>query len=72
MKITVTGPVVHLCPYVDEVDHYAPALQAIGVEGIEIVASRGSLTTRRATPFASLTELRPTPAVGSAFARVRL
>ena len=34
------------------------------------MASRGSLGGMRPTPFAALTELRPTPAVDAAFARV--
>ena len=56
--------------YVDEADRYARALQTIGATGIEVVASRGSLDAMRVTPFAALTELRPTPAVDAAFARV--
>ena len=56
--------------YVDEADRYAKALEAIGATRIEIVASRGSLGATRVTPFAALTELRPTPAVDAAFARV--
>jgi feruloyl-CoA synthase len=56
--------------YVDEAERYAKALEAIGATGVEIVASRGTLPTARTTPFASLTELRPTPAVDAAFARV--
>ncbi len=63
--------------YLDEADRYAKALQAIGVAA-EIVASRGSLGdgagsvpgATRVTPFSSLTEVRPTPAVDAAFARV--
>jgi feruloyl-CoA synthase len=56
--------------YVDEADRYAKALDAIGATGIEIVASRGSLGAIRPTPFSALTDLRPTPAVDAAFARV--
>ena len=56
--------------YVDDAERYAKALEAIGATDIEIVASRGSLGARRVTPFAVLTELRPTPAVDAAFARV--
>ncbi len=56
--------------YVDEAGRYATALEAIGATRIEIVASRGSLDATRATPFAALTELRPTPEVDAAFARV--
>jgi feruloyl-CoA synthase len=56
--------------YVDEADRYAKALQAIGADKVEVVASRGSLGEKRPTPFAALTELRPTPAVDAAFARV--
>jgi feruloyl-CoA synthase len=56
--------------YVDEAERYAKALEAIGATDIEIVASRGSLGARRVTPFAALTELRSTPAVDAAFARV--
>ena len=56
--------------YVDEAERYAKALEAIGATRVEIVASRGSLGATRVTPFAALTELRPTPAVDAAFARV--
>jgi feruloyl-CoA synthase len=56
--------------YVDDTERYAKALQAIGADRLEIVASRGQLSTKRTTPFASLTELRPTPTVDAAFARV--
>jgi feruloyl-CoA synthase len=37
---------------------------------VEVVASRGSLGATRVTPFSTLTEVRPTPAVDTAFARV--
>jgi feruloyl-CoA synthase len=56
--------------YVDEADRYAKALAAIGATGVEVVASRGSLAGARTTPFATLTEVRPTPAVDAAFAEV--
>ena len=56
--------------YVDEADRYAKALQAIGADAVEVVASRGSLPGRRVTPIASLLDLRPTRAVDAAFARV--
>ena len=57
--------------YVDEADRYAKALEAIGaVPHVEVVASRGSLGATRVTPFSTLTEVRPTPAVEAAFARV--
>ncbi len=56
--------------YVDEADRYAKALEAIGATRLEIVASRGSLGATRVTPFSTLTEVRPTPAVEEAFARV--
>jgi feruloyl-CoA synthase len=56
--------------YVDEADRYAKALDKIGATRLEIVASRGSLGADRVTPFSTLTEVRPTPAVDAAFARV--
>ncbi len=56
--------------YVDEADRYAKAIEAIGATRLEIVASRGSLGATRLTPFSTLTEVRPTPAVDAAFARV--
>ncbi len=57
--------------YVDEADRYAKALEAIGaVPHVEVVASRGSLGATRVTPFSTLTEVRPTPAVDAAFAKV--
>jgi feruloyl-CoA synthase len=56
--------------YVDDASAYAKALAAIGATRIEIVATRGSLRDTRLTPFATLTEVRPTPAVDAAFARV--
>src|SRR5262245_30770745 len=56
--------------YVDEADRYAKALNKIGATRLEIVASRGSLGADRVTPFSTLTEVRPTPAVDAAFARV--
>ena len=37
---------------------------------VEVVASRGSLGATRVTPFSTLTEVRPTPAVDAAFAKV--
>jgi feruloyl-CoA synthase len=56
--------------YVDEADRYAHALQTIGATGVEIIASRGRLAGHALTPFSALSELRPTPAVDAAFARV--
>jgi feruloyl-CoA synthase len=60
--------------YLDEADRYAKALEAIGVPGVEIVASRGSLACAqggaRVTPLSALAEVRPTPAVDAAFAKV--
>ena len=56
--------------YVDEADRYAKALETVGATNIEVVASRGSLGETRVTPFATLTEVRPTPAVDAAFAKV--
>jgi feruloyl-CoA synthase len=60
--------------YLDEADRYARALQSIGAAGVEIVSSRGSLGdgagAPRVTPFSTLTEVRPTPAVDAAFAKV--
>jgi len=56
--------------YLDEADRYAKALDAIGATGVEVAASRGSLGATRVTPFSTLTEVRPTPAVDAAFARV--
>jgi feruloyl-CoA synthase len=56
--------------YVDDASAYAKALEAIGASRIEIVASRGSLGAIKLTPFSTLTEVRPTPAVDAAFARV--
>jgi feruloyl-CoA synthase len=56
--------------YVDEADRYAKALPAIGADAVEVVASRGGLPGRRVTAISSLLELRPTPAVDAAFARV--
>jgi feruloyl-CoA synthase len=56
--------------YVDEADRYAKALETIGATRLEVVASRGGLGATGVTPFSTLTELRPTPAVDEAFARV--
>ena len=56
--------------YVDEADRYARALEAIGATRLEIVASRGSLGATRVTPFSTMAEVRPTPAVEEAFQRV--
>ena len=56
--------------YVDEADRYAKALETIGATSIEVVASRGSLGEKRVTPFSTLTDVRPTPAVDAAFAKV--
>ncbi len=56
--------------YVDEADRYAKALVTIGATHVEVVASRGSLGGAGVTPFATLTDVRPTPAVDSAFAKV--
>jgi feruloyl-CoA synthase len=53
--------------YLDEADRYAKALEAIGALRGEVVASRGSA---RVTPFSTLTDVRPTPAVDAAFAKV--
>jgi feruloyl-CoA synthase len=56
--------------YVDEADRYAKALATIGATRIEVVASRGSLGDTRVTSFSTLAEVRPTPAVDAAFAKV--
>ncbi len=58
--------------YLDEADRYAKAIETIGLPaGVEIVASRGSLSGgRRVTPLSDLAEVRPTPAVDAAFAEV--
>jgi feruloyl-CoA synthase len=56
--------------YLDDADRYAKAMAAIGACGIEIVASRGSLGGAHVTAFSTLAEVRPTPAVDAAFARV--
>ena len=58
--------------YLDEADRYAKALATLGVPaGVEIVASRGNLGgVAPVTPFSALAEVRPTPAVDAAFARV--
>jgi feruloyl-CoA synthase len=56
--------------YVDEADRYAKALEAIGATRLEIVASHGSLGATRITPFSTMAEVRPTPAVDEAFQRV--
>jgi feruloyl-CoA synthase len=56
--------------YVDEAERYAKALEAIGATRVEVVASRGSLGATQVTPFATLTEVLPTPAVDAAFAEV--
>jgi len=58
--------------YLDEADRYAKALETLGVPAdVEIVASRGTLGSVAAvTPLSTLTEVRPTPAVDAAFARV--
>ena len=56
--------------YVDDASAYAKALEAIGATRVEIVASHGSLAAKALTPFSTLTEVRPTPAVDAAFARV--
>ena len=53
--------------YVDEADRYAKALETTGATCVEVVASRGSLGATRVTPFSTLTEVRPTPAVEAAF-----
>ena len=53
--------------YLDAADRYAKALEAIGASSVEVVASAGGAGV---TPFAALTELRPTPAVDAAFAAV--
>jgi feruloyl-CoA synthase len=63
----LVGPAV---VYVDDASAYAKALDAIGASRIEIVASCGSLGATKLTPFSTLTEVRPTPAVDAAFARV--
>lgn len=56
--------------YVDEAERYAKALESIGAGGVEVVASRGSLPGRRVTSFSSLCDVRPSPQVDDAFARV--
>ena len=56
--------------YVDEAERYEKALEAIGAGKVELVASRGSLPNRRVTSFSSLMDVRPTPQVDEAFARV--
>jgi feruloyl-CoA synthase len=58
--------------YLDEAERYARALDTLGVPaGAEIVASRGSLGgLAHVTPLSALAEVRPTPAVDAAFAKV--
>lgn len=56
--------------YVDDAERYARALEVIGAGSVEIVASRGSLPGRRVTTFSSLMDVRPSPQVDEAFARV--
>jgi feruloyl-CoA synthase len=56
--------------YVDDAGTYAKALEAIGATRAGIVVSRGSLASTKLTPFSALTDVRPTPAVDAAFARV--
>ena len=56
--------------YVDEVQRYAKALETIGATSVEIVASKGNLDGTRVTPFTTLMEVRPTPAVDAAFAKI--
>ena len=58
--------------YLDQADRYAKAVETVGVPAdVEIVASRGSLDGGpRVTPLSALTEVRATPAVDTAFARV--
>jgi feruloyl-CoA synthase len=58
--------------YLDEADRYTKALETIGrPAGMEIVASRGRLGGGvRVTPVSDLAEVRPTPAVDAAFAKV--
>ncbi|HEX6000143.1 MAG TPA: feruloyl-CoA synthase [Hyphomicrobiaceae bacterium] len=56
--------------YLDEADRYAKALETIGLKGVEVVASRGRLGGTRVTPLSALIEVRPTPAVDAAFAKV--
>ncbi len=56
--------------YVDDADRYAKALEAIGATRLEIVASKGGTGGPRLTPISALTDVRPTPAVDVAFARV--
>jgi feruloyl-CoA synthase len=56
--------------YVDEIDRYAKALNAIGAFRSEVVASVGQAGGQPTTAFSTLLDLRPTPAVDAAFARV--
>jgi feruloyl-CoA synthase len=56
--------------YVDEADRYAKGLDTIGAGSLEIVASKGAFAGAKLTPFSTLTEVRPTPAVDAAFAEV--
>src|SRR4029079_6432405 len=68
----IMGLVPPALRYLDEADRYAKALATLGVPaGVEIVASRGNLGgVAPVTPFSALAEVRPTPAVDAAFARV--
>jgi feruloyl-CoA synthase len=56
--------------YVDEAERYAKGLETIGAGKVEVVASRGTLPGRRPTAFSSLMDVRPSPQVDAAFARV--
>lgn len=56
--------------YIDEADRYGKALETIGADKVEIIASRGSLPGCRVTSFSSLLDVRPSPEVDAAFARV--
>ena len=56
--------------YVDEADRYAKALEAIGARAWKSPPAAAASATTRVTPFSTLTEVRPTPAVDAAFAKV--
>jgi len=56
--------------YASDGTRFGPALQALGLKGIELVVDGAAPTGMAATPFATLASARPTDAVERAFAAV--
>lgn len=67
----IVGLVEPALVYVDDAERYQKALTALDLAGTEIIASRGTISGYKSTPFGNLLKATPGPAVADALAAVR-